>query len=58
MQYHVGMGADPQGLLSYSKARGVIIQAYSPLASGKILDPPPAALSGECMHADAIIRPS
>ena len=30
-QYHVGMGADPGGLVSYCKAQGIVPQAYSPL---------------------------
>jgi len=30
-KYHVGMGADPEGLISYCKAKGVVPQAYSPL---------------------------
>ena len=31
IQYHVGMGNDPQDIVSYCKERGVQIQAYSPL---------------------------
>jgi 2,5-diketo-D-gluconate reductase A len=30
-KYHIGMGADPGGLVSYCKAKGVVPQAYSPL---------------------------
>lgn len=30
-EYHIGMGADPIGLVSYCKANGVMPQAYSPL---------------------------
>eukprot|EP01052_Picozoa_sp_SAG31_P015954 SAG31_NODE_1040_length_10203_cov_3.045428_7_plen_352_part_00 len=44
IQYHVGMGKDPEGLLSYSKARGIVVQAYSPLASGRLLQSPPRPL--------------
>jgi diketogulonate reductase-like aldo/keto reductase len=32
LQFHVGMpGTDPKGLLSYSNAQGIVVQAYSPL---------------------------
>lgn len=34
VQYHVGMGADPQGLRSYMEAQGIVFEAYSPLGSG------------------------
>lgn len=30
-QYHIGMSADPEGLISYCKAKGIVPQAYSPL---------------------------
>ena len=30
-EYHVGMGPDPEGLVSYCKSVGVVPQAYSPL---------------------------
>ena len=30
-KYHIGMGTDPIGLLSYCKANGIAPQAYSPL---------------------------
>jgi 2,5-diketo-D-gluconate reductase A len=31
VQFHVGMGADPEGLMSYAKAQGIAVEAYSPL---------------------------
>jgi len=33
IQYHVGMGPDPNGLKSYCKGLGVHLQAYSPLGN-------------------------
>lgn len=33
VQFHVGMGPDPDGLFSYCKHRGVHPQAYSPLGN-------------------------
>eukprot|EP00466_Bigelowiella_natans_P003486 jgi/Bigna1/87697/estExt_fgenesh1_pg.C_230076 len=32
--YHIGMGPDPEGLFSYAKKLGVVMQAYSPLGNG------------------------
>ena len=37
LQYHVGSGADPEALLSFNRAWGVNVQAYSPLASGAVV---------------------
>lgn len=34
IEYHVGMGVDPQGLKSYHDAQGIVTQAYSPLGNG------------------------
>mmetsp|Transcript_33119 Transcript_33119/g.77444 ORF Transcript_33119/g.77444 Transcript_33119/m.77444 type:complete len:313 (-) Transcript_33119:37-975(-) len=31
VQYHIGMGRDPEGLVSYTAAKGIVLQAYSPL---------------------------
>lgn len=31
VQYHVGMGLDPSGLMSFAKEHGVVVQAYSVL---------------------------
>ena len=30
-KFHIGMGSDPEGLLSYCSAHGIAAQAYSPL---------------------------
>lgn len=34
IQYHVGMGTDPEGLKSYLKTHDIAMQAYSPLGDG------------------------
>jgi len=35
--YHVGMGGDPQQLISYCESHKIVIEAYSPLAEGAVL---------------------
>lgn len=34
VKYHAGMGADPGGIKAYCAARGIQLQAYSPLGGG------------------------
>lgn len=38
VQYHIGMGKDPQGFKSYADAHGIVMQAYSALATSKSKD--------------------
>lgn len=33
VMYHIGMGADPGGIISYGKSKGVVTQAYSALGN-------------------------
>lgn len=40
IQLHVGMGADPGGLLSFAAERGIVVQAYEPLAGGEVVSDP------------------
>merc|ERR1711894_428121 len=37
LQFHVGMGPDPESLVSYLATHGIALQAYSPLASGELV---------------------
>jgi len=34
IEMHVGMGPDPDGIVSFAKAKGIFSQAYSPLGDG------------------------
>ena len=46
MQYHVGMGIDPIGVISYCREQNIVIQAYSPLGNGssELIDGPVVTL--------------
>lgn len=33
VQFHLGMGTDPSGFVSYHKAKGIQLQAYSVLGN-------------------------
>jgi diketogulonate reductase-like aldo/keto reductase len=39
-EYHVGMGTDPSGLVSYCTANNIVSQAYSALGDGKLISDP------------------
>ena len=54
IQWHVGMGPDPDGLVSWCVSRGIIVQAYSPLAAGAIVHDPLCTSVGKSIgHSSA-----
>jgi 2,5-diketo-D-gluconate reductase A len=64
LQFHAGVGSpDPRGLLSYNTARGIMVQAYSPLGgeqAGAVLTSPvteaAGAAHGNRSSAQAVLR--
>ena len=40
IQWHVGMGSDPENLISWCRQKGIVVQSYSPLAAGAIVKDP------------------
>jgi diketogulonate reductase-like aldo/keto reductase len=40
LQWHVGMGPDPEGLISFCASADIVVQAYSPLAAGAVVSDP------------------
>jgi len=51
LQYHVGMGPDPQGMMSYCKTKGCIVQAYGSLGNPP-LDPRDPGPSHEILYGN------
>lgn len=37
LQFHVGMGPNPEGLVDFLNKHGIVLQAYSPLAQGALV---------------------
>merc|ERR1712216_969985 len=37
LQFHVGMGPDPEGIVSYLRVHSIELQTYSPLAGGALV---------------------
>lgn len=49
--YHVGMGVDPEGFMTYASGRRMVIQAYGSLGNPP-LDPRDPGLSPEILHGN------
>lgn len=53
IEWHVGMGSDPAGVASYTREKGILPQAYSPLASGSLPSDSSLAAIGESYSKSA-----
>lgn len=51
IQYHVGMGLDPKGFMTYARKRGVVVQAYGSLGNPP-LDPRDPGPSPVILHGN------
>lgn len=47
-EFHVGMGPDPNGIVSASVAAKIVPQAYSALGDGKLIGDPLLVAIGKC----------
>lgn len=47
IQWHVGMGEDPEGLMSYCEENNIVVQAYAPLAAGAVVKDPLCSSIGQ-----------
>lgn len=53
IQLHVGMGKDPEGLVSYCNDNNIVVQAYSPLAHGEVVFDPLCKQVGKAYNRSA-----
>lgn len=53
IQLHVGMGSDPEGLISYCNDNNIAVQAYSPLAHGEVVSDPLCKKIGQTYERSA-----
>lgn len=53
VSYHVAMGPDPEGLISYCAQRSIVVQAYEPLAAGAAATDPTCARIGAAHNKTA-----
>lgn len=53
IQWHVGMGGDPEGLPSFCNSQQVVVQAYGPLAAGAVATDPLCTDVGKAYNKSA-----